>query len=81
MAALVLYARHFLNGLMLTWPFFVLLGVGLFHADDLLFYLLLAFLVPGLSGWLWIYGKGARRDYNRKVKGTILEKGFLRRLL
>jgi len=57
---------------MLTWPFFVMLGAGLFYAENVLFYLLLAFLVPGLLGWLWIYGKGARRDYDRLVRGKIL---------
>ena len=80
LAALYLYGRHFLHGLMLTWPFFLLLGAGLFHADSVLFYLLLAFLVPGLLGWLLIYGKGARRDYERLVRGRILHKGYLRSL-
>ena len=80
LAMIFLFGKHFLHGFVLTWPFFVILGAGLLFSSSIPFYLLAIFLFPGLFAWLLIYGRGARRDYNRLVNGKILEKGFLRTL-
>ena len=81
MAMLFLFAKHFLHGFMLTWPFFLLLAAGFMFSSNIPFYLLAIFLFPGLAAWLIIYGRGAKKDYTRLVSGQILEKGFLRKLI
>lgn len=82
MALGLLLFKHMLRGLMVLWPVCLVLMLvlltpgGQHHASH--YYLA---LLPGSLLWLFVFIRGARRDYQRVVNGRLLNKGYVARLL
>lgn len=79
-AMLILVIKHFLRGLLILWPVYVVMLAGLVipHWRQYLWYFLT--LMPGLILWLMIYLRGARLEYKNHVNGYILKNGFIKQL-
>lgn len=73
--------KHMVRGLMVLWPIyllFVVLMVLPTGEHQGLYYLA---LLPGLLMWVYVFIRGARRDYARVVNGKLLNKGYAAVLL
>ena len=77
----LLQMKYFVAGLFYIWPVYliILAMMVLPLTSDYVFYLLV--FLPALILWLGVQLNAARAEYGRVVKGHILKKGFIRKLL
>ena len=80
-AMLVLLLVYMLRGLLILWPVYVLVVVGIVYPQTARYLTYLLAVAPGVLLWLAIYVAGARKDYIQRVQGHILKQGYLSDLL
>lgn len=80
LAVLLLSIKHALRGLLFSWPAYVL-GLAAYSSEAVHAAAFLLLLVPALGLSLVILIRGVRDDYRERVKGLLLEGGFVRGLL
>jgi hypothetical protein len=80
-ALALLIIKHMVRGLMVVWPIYLLLIVLMVIPKGQYYGLYFIALLPGLIFWIYVFIRGAMRDYARVVKGRLLNKGYVARLL
>jgi hypothetical protein len=76
----LLAVKHALRGLLFSWPLYLLAAAGL-ALPGAWAWAFLPLLVPAIWVSATILLKGWREDYGERVRGRMLKRGELRRML
>lgn len=80
-AILLLLLKYGLRGLLILWPVYVLIIIGIVYPESGHYLVYLLAFVPGVVLWFFIYIAGARQDYMKMIEGRILDKDYLGKVL
>ncbi len=81
LAIILLLLKHGVRGLVYIWPFYIVVAAVMISPTLKENVPYMVALLPGVLAWFYIYLAGARKDYQRLVRGMILRKGFIKRLI